>query len=452
MTLKQGQLVNSKKTIGLWSCVAFAVGAMVGAGVFVLSGVAVNDAGPLAIWSFIIAGICVLCSAFSSMLVGSLAQAGELGYAPVGRALGHRFWGFLASWAFYLAAIVGMAFVLNAFGAYMHDFFTPTINPLWWSLAATALLALVNLGKTSAIGKIEGALVIVKVAILLVLIGFGLAHISSGALHATEGHNISSTLHTSGLLFIAYLGFNVITNIAGDVRDPRKTIPKAIFISVFAVLLLYIGVVVTLLAFPLTSYNEASVGQIAKELMGPIGGVLVPIAALVSTLSAANSNILSSSEIMVRLAARKDVPTVAGRMYNGHPLFSVVFASLVCAALLISRKTELVVSLANVAAILGIIMVNIAAINILRKKISGAMRLPGGALLPAVGLISCIAELGMLGLLPNIWGLACIGAGGLLYLGRKYFHNPAYHKELTAELERYGGPVLRAMRKMEGHI
>jgi len=101
---------------------------------------------------------------------------------------------------------------------------------------------------------------------------------------------------------------------------------------------------------------------------------------------------------------------------------------------------------------MGIVLVNIAAIMLVLKKTTGIMRLPGGPIVPIIGLLSCFAELYLLGFMPIAWSFVAIGVGGLLYIGRKYFHNPVYHKELKAELEKYGGPVLRAMRKMEGHL
>lgn len=72
-------------TIGFWACVTFAVGSMVGAGVFVLSGVAIQVAGPAALISFAVAGLAVLCSASSFMAIASAAQPNEHGYTPVGR-------------------------------------------------------------------------------------------------------------------------------------------------------------------------------------------------------------------------------------------------------------------------------------------------------------------------------------------------------------------------------
>lgn len=442
-------MTSTKKTIGLWSCVAFAVGSMVGAGVFVLSGVAIEQAGPAALTSFIIAGVAVLCSAFSFMVIASQARAGELGYAPVGRILGHRFWGFLTAWSFYLAAVIGMAFVLNGFGVYVQEFFVGGVPALTWAVIATVGIALINLGPTSRVGKIESLLVLVKVGILLLLVGFGLAHLTGSDLQPFMPHGTGSVLATSGMLFIAYLGFSVVTNIAGDVEKPRKTIPKAILLSILIVIILYAGVVIALISMPLATYNEASIGRVAIDLMGPIGGLLIPIAALISTLSAANSNILGASEITVRLAARSDIPTFIGRLRNGHPTVSVLFGAVLCLILLASRQTTTVIALANVAAISAIILINIAAIRTLMKKDRSSMRLPGGPILPVIGLLTSIGELILLGIMPAVLGLILVGLGGVVYLGRKRFHHDAHHVELVAELEAHGGPMVRMLHSLK---
>ncbi|MFD0525868.1 amino acid permease [Paractinoplanes durhamensis] len=122
---------TSRGSIGLLTCVAFAVGTMVGAGVFVLSGLAVERAGPAAILSFALAGLLVLLSALSFAVVAGLAPPGGSGYAYVGTALGRQL-GFLTSWAFWLGGVIGVAFVLNAFGSYLHDFFAAGLPRSRW--------------------------------------------------------------------------------------------------------------------------------------------------------------------------------------------------------------------------------------------------------------------------------------------------------------------------------
>lgn len=434
-------------SIGLVTCVAFAVGTMIGGGVFVLSGLAVRRAGPAAIVSFALAGTLVLLSALSFAVVASLATPGGSGYGYVARALG-RYWGFVTSWSFYVSGIVLTAFVLHAFGTYVHDFFWAGGSPAALGVAAAVALTALNLGPASLIGRAETVLVATKVAVLLVLITFAVVHVGRARFTPFAPHGSGPVVTTSALLFIAFLGFNVVTNMAGDVKDARRTVPLAILCSMAIVAVLYGGVVIALLAGQVTAYDEASVGTAARHLIGAWGGVLIPVGAVVSTLSAGNANILGSSEIMVRLAADRDVPTVAGRLWHGHPVLSVFVGAGAYIALLLAGGTETIAALANVASIVAMVLVNAAAFRAMRDPAHSGLRLPLGPVLPALGLCSALAQLAFIGWARGLIGLALVFAGSALHV-LKGRHHPEHHQTITDHLGRNAGPAGRAMRRPE---
>ena len=277
---------RKKQKIGLLTATSFAIGAMIGGGVFVLSGVALKSAGPSALLSFLIAGVVVLLSAFSFAVVASMASAKDSGYAYIGELLSPA-WGFLTSWCFYLAGIIGAAFVLNAFGIYMHNFVASGVPVVAWALIAALVLTVINLGPASEIGRIETLLVGGKLLILLLLIGFGIAHFQPHILQPFAPHGDTAVLATSASLFIAFLGFNVITSISGDIDKPRKTVPRAILLSMLVVTIIYAGVVMAMLAANINDYSEASVGVAAQRLIGPIGGLFaIPVAGCAKVLLA----------------------------------------------------------------------------------------------------------------------------------------------------------------------
>jgi amino acid transporter len=430
--------------IGLVPSVAFAVGTMIGAGVFVLSGIAVKKAGPAALVSFVLAGVLVLLSALSFAVVASRARPGETGYAYVGRALG-PFWRFLSSWAFYIGAVIGVAFVLGAFGSYVHDFFAGGVTPLVWGVGAAVVLTLLNLGPADLIGRAEMGLVALKVGILLLLVFFAFVHLDRAHFSPFVTHGASSVLTTSGLLFVAYLGFNVVCNMAPEIRDASTTIPKAIVLSMGIVVVVYLGVVVALLAGGISTYSESSVGRAAEHLMGSWGGILIPIGALVSTLSAANANILGSSEIMVRLASNKDVPTVLGRMWRGHPAVSVLGGAVLYVVLLLTGSTQAVVALANVAAIGAMSLINISAFVAMRRHDGSGIRLPLGPVLPALGLLTALSQLVFIPWVQVLVGIALLVAGSGIYLLRHRFHRPEHHAEIEAHVLSGNTPAARAV-------
>src|SRR3954469_14842572 len=190
------QKAASRPKIGMVSAVAFAVGTMIGAGVFVLSGTAIQTAGPAALVSYGVAGVSVLFSALSFAAVASLAPAGASGFAYIRTALG-GFWGFITSWAFYIGGIIGCAFILNAFGIYLQHFFLPGANPLVVTLIAALALTLLNLGPASTIAKAETVFVGIKVLALLAFIFMGIRFWSSSSLVPFVAHGWKNVFHES---------------------------------------------------------------------------------------------------------------------------------------------------------------------------------------------------------------------------------------------------------------
>lgn len=440
-------MAQQTKSIRLITATAFAVGAMIGGGVFVLTGDALKQTGPSALLSFLIAGIIVLFSALSFAVIASEAPPKKPGYTYVGKVLGSPVWAFLTSWCFYLSGIIAAAFVLHAFGVYFHSFITPRIPTLVWALLGAVVLTFVNLGPASEIGKVETLLVSGKLFVLLLLIFFGVMHFNSASLFPFSPQGTSHIFTTSAFLFIAFLGFNVITNISGDIDHPQKTVPRAILLSMIIVTIVYAGVVIALLAAHISNYSEASVGVAAQHLIGPIGGWLVVIGALVSTLSSANANILGSSEVMVRLAAEKEVPTILGHMRNGHPYVSVLAGAGLYIILLLTRQTAVVINLANVTAIVALVVVNIAAAKALASRTHTGMRLPFGWLLPAMGAVGALMQFAFMPFESLVIGLALSASGIIVYALRRHYHIPKLHQENIAAIAKIESPLVRALKQ-----
>lgn len=439
--------IRRRKKIRLFTATAFAVGAMIGGGVFVLTGTALQQAGPAALLAFLLAGVTVLLSALSFAVIASEAPPKKSGYTYAGKMLGSPAWSFVISWCFYLSGIIAAAFVLNAFGIYVHSFITHHVLALAWGLIGAIALTLINLGPASEIGKIETFLVSGKLLILLLLIVFGIANLHASALHPFYPHGSSKVFTTSAFLFIAFLGFNVITNISGDIEQPRWTVPRAIMLSMLVVTLIYTGVVLALLAAHISTYSEASVGIAAQHLIGPIGGSLVVAGALVSTLSSANANILGSSEIIVRLAADRSVPTVLGRMRHGHPYVSVLIGAVLYVVLILTGRTDIIVDLANVTAIVALVIVNIAAARAVTLRSHHGIRLPFGWLLPILGALGALLQFAFMPVTSLLIGLGLSVSGVILYGLRQKYHLPQIHREIVRVVEAVEGPLGRTLSR-----
>ena len=445
---------EGKHQIGLVSCVAFCVGTMIGGGVFTLSGLAVDRSGPAAILAYLVAGAVMLLSALSFIVVSSRSRPGDSGYAPLGEILSPG-WRFVAMWGFYLNAVICIAFVLLSFGSYLNEYFVASLGRTAAALIAVAAIALLNLGPADLVGKAETGLVGLKVAILLVFAGYGLAFIGAvqWAPFFTGGRG--SVLGTTALLFTAYTGFNVVTNIAGSVRDPDRTVPRAIVVSILITAAIYVGVIVALLASGQSDFGEAGLGKAADALMGSWGGPLIAFAACVSTLSGANANLLGSSELMIRLAGQGDVPPVAGRMSKrGHPVFSVFLAAIIAALLIIfSREGDLIIALSNVTAIIAMLVVNVGAFRLAWQGWPGeGVKLPGGVTIPLIGFAAAAAQLPSLGLEAVLIGTCMTLAGYLIFALRHKTWLAGEVSEQKRRIRELETPLARALRRVKRTI
>lgn len=437
------KLFRHSGKIGVVTASLFAIGSMVGGGVFALSGTAIKTAGPGAIIAFIMAGIIVLFSALSLAVVAGKTPAGEAGYDEVGDVLGKP-WEFITSWCFYLNAVIVTAFVLNAFGLYFHQFVAPHVSSLAVGVVAAIVLGFINFAPAGIIGRFESVLVIVKLAALAFLIIVGLPHLTHASLHPLLPHGSAGLMSAGSTLFIAFLGFNVITNISSEIDNPRKNVPRAIVASMIIVMIVYIGVVLAMLAAHLTSYSEASVGVAAQKLAGPVGGVAIVIGALLATLSAANANMLGASETVMRMAEKKSVPTILGMPFHHHPIVSVSIGVVVAIALLASGRIGFVVNLANVTAIVALIVINLAALRIFWQR-RGKRTV--AVLVPLIGIIGAAWQFAYLSTVSLWWGAGLILAGVVMYALREKFIIPYHHKRIQKTVRTHKTPLVAALRR-----
>lgn len=435
--------------IGLVPCLAFAVGTMVGGGVFTLSGTAINEAGPAALVSYLLAGIVMLLSALSFVAVSSRAREGDSGYGPVGEILS-PVWRFIVMWGFYLNGLTLLTFLLVSFGDYMNEYFVPAIGVTTFALIATSAISALNLGPADAVGRIETWVVGIKIALLLFLVAWGLTEIKGDDFTPFAPDGAHGIFTMSALLFTAYTGFNVVTNMAGSVRNPERTVPIAIIGSVLISATIYVGVIIAMLASGVTHFGPAGVAEAAEGLMGEWGGYMIAAAACLSTLSGANANLLGASEVMLRLVAQGDVPPGAGRTTKtGHPFFSVLMLAAITGLLVLVANVNNIVAYANVTALVAMIVVNIAAIRLAREGWPGkGFRLPGGALIPAVATIACLLQFPSLG-----WGHVAIGLGmvavGLLLYRNRHLATPSEKPvpgRVRHMINRLETPLARAMQ------
>lgn len=311
--------------MNIWSVTSLGIGAMVGAGIFALLGQAAMIAGRDTYVAFLLGGAVALLSGYSyAKLAARYPDAGGLttfldkGFGP-GLVSG------TLSIMFLLTLAASIAMVARGFGNYaaalvMHDAPKPWVD----AFACLIVIAFVvlNAGNAAAVGRIELALVAVKLVILALLIIAGLSVMVGKPPVASPGSGIGAIVNTAGLIFLGYSGFGLMTNAAGSVPDPRVTIPRAIFLAIATVIVLYVGLAVVVVGSvppaEIARHADTAVAQAARPVFGHAGFVIVAVGALLATASAINSCMFASMQMALSLSQQGHLPRAFARGLWGN--------------------------------------------------------------------------------------------------------------------------------------
>jgi amino acid transporter len=308
--------MKAQKAFGLWSAVFLGIGSMVGAGIFVLLGEAGAIAGNLVWISFIFGGIIALLSGYSLAKLATAypSRGGIVEYLV--QCYGEGVFSGSLSILFYLSAMVAIAMVAKTFGTYA-SMMMGTGMEQWANIYAIAILLLfmfINLAGSSLIAKSETVIVMIKLTIIVLFTVVVFFYIKPELLSLKDAPPVMNVFSSIALTFFAFEGFRVITNTAEDMENPGKTMLKAMFIAIGAVMVLYVAVTIAVFGnLPLPEIIKAqdyALAEAAKPAFGQIGFTIMAIAALISTASSINANLYAVTNVTYQMAKNGELPKV----------------------------------------------------------------------------------------------------------------------------------------------
>ncbi|HJU13705.1 MAG TPA: amino acid permease [Candidatus Nitrosotalea sp.] len=395
-----------KRDVGLFGAASVGIANIIGAGIFVLSGVAAGLAGPSVILSFLIAGFVAFLTAVSSSELTSFITETGASYSFTKRAFG-RFPSFLVGWFVYFDAIVGAAAVSIGFAAYFSVLLgLQTTTTL--ILAAVGLplvmLALNFFGIRQAAGA-ASVMVIIKIfAIVLVIFlgGFFLySHYDQRHYTPFFANGFGGTLNGAAIIFFAFAGFNTVSMLSEEVRNPQKTIPKALLLAFAITFVLYVGI--ALVEVGVLDWHK--LGSVASPLETLVRALsqnaaiidFVSFSALIATGSVVLSSITAASRSSLAMARDGMFPKCFVKIHKkyGTPYTSIIICGLVISGLagIFYNNIGAIASIFNFGTLFTYLFIHLSLIK-LRKKEPGATRLfkvPLYPVLPIIGAASCIA-------------------------------------------------------------
>lgn len=311
----------SQKPIGFWSAVSMGIGAMVGAGIFALLGEASAISGSAVYISFIIGGVVALFSGYSLGKLGARypSSGGIIEYLSQAYGTG-TFTGVMGV-MMYFSALTSLSLIAKAFGNYAITFLpSPITSQLWqhiFSIGIIILFVLINLKGAKDVAIWERITVSIKFIVLSGLAIAGVVVLKPGLLSPSYYPPVNDIFFSLAITFFAYEGFRVITNVAEDMPNPSKTLPRAMVTAILLVMVLYVAISISVFGnLPVEKVIAAkdfALAQSALPIFGHIGFTVVAITALIATASAINANLYAVTNITYQLAKDGELPSVYGK-------------------------------------------------------------------------------------------------------------------------------------------
>ncbi len=310
-----------EKKIGLWEAVSIAVGTMIGAGIFSILGVGAQICHQNLPIAFAISALLSLSVAYSYAKLGSkfVSNAGPIEF--IIRGIGDNVITGSLAILMWFSYVVSISLFLKAFAGYFLASLHLPINSVNSAFVETAVIfvfTVLNFFGSKAVGKAEFWIVLIKVSILLSFVVIGIWSIHFEYIKpALDIHSIKNTIYAATVLFLTYMGFGLITNASENIKNPEKTVPKAIYISIIIVAFVYISVAVVAVGNlgyeGLIEAKEYALAEAAKPFLGNAGFYLVAVGALFSTSSAINATLYGGANIAYALAKEGELPEIFER-------------------------------------------------------------------------------------------------------------------------------------------
>ena len=442
---------HEARTLGLLGATGVGVGAIVGGGIFVLAGVAFTSTGPATVVAFAANGVIARLTARTFAEISSAFPESGGAYTFAKKVLSVRA-AFATGWILWFAYIV--AGVLYALG--FAAFAVVAIQELWAALGsdAPAWLAgrrmLLFLGVLATCGyalslarKRDGGgnwATIGKIAVFAVLVIAGSVALIGQPISDTKialspffSGGGTGLLMAMGFTFIALQGFDLVAAIAGEIKDPGYVIPRAMFLSLACALAIYLPLLLLVAAVgtepgdsvdELARRNPETIIAIAgKRFLGITGYWLVIIAALLSTLSALQANLMAASRVALSMARDRTLPSVLAELHSERrtPVIAIATTTLTLAAILFMVPD--LASAGAAASLIFLLSFTLAHITTyLARKRGGTedapYKTPWFPLVPLVGGLACaLMAVFQAILVPDATGILAIwvGLGIILY-------------------------------------
>lgn len=415
-----------------WDLVAVTINGIIGAGIFGLPAKVYALIGTYSLIAFVACAIVVAIIVLCFAEVGSRFDETGGPYLYAREAFGPAV-GFQIGWLLWLARLTAFAANCNLLINYLAYFWAPSTNPLWRAIiifAVVGILTAINLLGIRQAAIVSNFFTIGKLVPILVFIAAGLFFLNPHAFTfgpTPETHAFSQSVL---LLIYAFSGFEIAAIPAGEVRDPQRTLPRALIIALLVVATFYILIqVVCVGTLPELAQSQKPLADAATHFLGSAGGAIISAGAIISITGNLNILVLTGSRIPFAMAEQKQLPRAIGKLHRTTftPYVSIIITAVLM--LFMTLKGSFVAAL-TISAIARLITYGATCIALplfrRRRDVSKAVfHLPAGTFVAilALGLIIWL-------LLNSTWqeakmSLIAAVVGVLIYLAYRIYSRPS---------------------------
>ena len=302
-------------SITVASATAIGVGGMMGAGLYTFVGLASTTAGVWVPLAFLVGGAVTVFSVYSYAKLGARYPSRGGAAQFLIKCFGDSVIAGGLNVFQFLGWIIAMALYCAGFAGYLRallPWHTPEWSGKMIGIGLIVAVVAVNLIGTKFVGRSEVFVVSIELAILAAFVVLGLTRADPGRLADNGGHSWLGIFFAAGLLYVTYEGFGVVTNSAGEMRNPARELPRAMFLALGIVIVVYVlvsAVIVMTLTLPAMDANQGHVlSEAARQMIGRVGFVVVGVAALLATASGVNATMFGDANLAYMVAKSGELP------------------------------------------------------------------------------------------------------------------------------------------------
>ncbi len=474
----QGDIDKSKglkRSLTALDLTLLGIGAIIGTGIFVLTGTAAaNQAGPAITLSYVLAGLAcgfaALCYAEFASMIPVAGSAYTYAYATLGEVVA-----WMIGWDLILEYAVGSMTVAIGWSGYFQRVLAKVgiILPTWMQAGPGILPdAVVNLPAVFIVllmmvllvvgvresARFNGVMVFIKLLAVLIFLGVGFSHVEPTNWEPYAPYGWSGIMGAAAVVFFAYIGFDAVSTTAEEAKNPQRDLPIGIIASLLICTVLYIAVAAVLSGIiPVTHYRSVeavlpgtpieSPEQITRFLNAPVGFVLgslgigwadalVAAGAVAGITSVLLVMLMSQPRIFFSMSRDLLLPPRISKIHPkfGTPYITTIITCVVVALFAGFTRIEVVGEMTSIGTLFAFVVV-CAAVMVLRVKRPDVKRpftAPGGQLTPILGVISCAYLMLSLAVLTWVRFLVWLDIGMLIYWFYSRTHSPLYNPALEA--------------------